>query len=195
MAIHELGVREGRRRGAVGRGWGCWVSTAQPHRICTPEAHTSSHPHVHKAHVFSPRSILQPRLQRGIKQVPGEVCFGCSEANKQASKQANKTQYLPLNSICCLYFMEELIKKYALGFGDPSFCSKRASFPVCGCFILGHHRKSLCSHPQKFWVKKDSWLLFSFPYDTVAIIKGWIFLDVSPYSKKPRVPSFKSSKV
>lgn len=117
------------------------------------------------------------------------------QTNKQASKQANKTQYLPLNSICCLYFMEELIKKYALGFGDPSFCSKRASFPVCGCFILGHHRKSLCSHPQKFWIKKDSWLLFSFPYETVAIIKGWIFLDVSPYSKKPRVPSFKSSKV
>lgn len=59
------------------------------------QALASSHPHAHKARISSPGSIFQPRLQRGIKPVPGEVCFGCSETNRQASKQANKTQDLP----------------------------------------------------------------------------------------------------
>lgn len=90
------------------------------------QARSSSHPHAHKAHISSPGSIFQPRLQRGIKQVPGEVCFGCSETNRQAGEQIKPMICLKIAFVACISW-ENLIKKYAFDFGDPKiFRSRRA---------------------------------------------------------------------
>ena len=63
-------------------------------------------------------------------------------AQKQTHKQIKPKSCLKLVFVACV-LQKRVINKSAWDFGDPSFHSKRTWFPVCGCFILGRHRKSL----------------------------------------------------
>lgn len=179
MAIHELlwawTQREkmccGEGMELLGEFQACLISSA------FLQACAYSHTHIYKTHISSSGSIFQPRLQKGIKKVPGEVCFGCSETNRQTNKQIKPKSCLKIAFVAYI-LQKKLIKKYALDFGDPSFYSKRAWFPLCGCFIHSHHRKSLCLFfPSSLF----------FPFETVDIIRRLTFLSFAIALNRARI--------
>lgn len=141
--------------GLSGGFWGCQVNSkpfsrflhsyrrAHTHRHKIYKPHISPPAHRHETPISSLGSIFQPRLQRrikqvqrGIKQVPGEVLFGCSKTNRQINKEINPRSCLTIAFVACVLQMS-LIKQDAFRFwglqlsfkGDGSISTLQVLYP------------------------------------------------------------------
>lgn len=169
--------------GLSGECWGCQVNSKPFSRVL--HSYKLAHPRIHKAPIHKTRisppahrhktpisslgSIFQPRLQRGMKQVPGEVFFGCSETNRQINKEINPRSCLTIAFVACV-LQESLIKQDAFRFWGLQLSFK-------GGFISSLQVLYSWTSQVVLLPSLPVFLGFFFPFKNVDIIRRLTFLS------------------